>query len=200
MVLKVVHEEHARLLPVADEAVKLFEEIAALHGDAHVGDERKELGAVAARQLNHLLDDLLVQVDLQHCRVDLRKDLIALFFQQIHDGQHVRPLGNGGDHVARIVKHGEPGAHAIGNGEHVIGVHLVVLQFLYDGVAKRRVIHDAQIGRPQLHIGDVLHHVARHAAVDVLHTAHVAAVGNVIAQRESFNIHKRGADNQDAHW
>ena len=106
--LKVVDEKHARFLPVADEAVKALEEVAALYRDAHVGHQRKELDPVRLCQFNDALDNLLVKVDLQHHGIRLRKDLIALFAQQIHKRQHVRTFGKATRHVPVVVKHRQP--------------------------------------------------------------------------------------------
>ena len=150
-------------------------------------------------QLQHLLHQRLVQIDLQHRRVGARKDLVALFVQQVDQRQHVRALGDGARHVAVVVKHGQPGAHAVRDGHHIVAVDLVIFQLLHHGRAHRRVVHDAQVRRPELDVGDVLHHVARHAAVDVLHPAHVAPVGDVIVLREALDIHECRADYHDAH-
>ena len=150
-------------------------------------------------QLQHLLHQRLVQIDLQHRRVGARKDLVALFVQQVDQRQHVRALGDGARHVAVVVKHGQPGAHAVRDGHHIVAVDLVIFELLHHGLAHRRIIHDAQVRRPELDVGDVLHHVARHAAVDVLHPAHVAPVGDVIVLREALDIHECRADYHDAH-
>ena len=67
-------------------------DIPALGGDAHIGYQTEYLHMVLLRQVQGQLYDLLVQIHFQNHGIRLREDFIALFFQQIYNGQHVGPL------------------------------------------------------------------------------------------------------------
>ena len=60
-------------------------------------------------------------------------------------------------------------------------------------------VHHADEGGAQLHIGNVLHHVATHAAVDYHHITGVSPVGNIHILREALYIHKNIACNNYTH-
>ena len=77
--LVVVREEQPGLLLVADKAVDLLQEAAALHGNAHVGDRGVDLFAVLFGVVQNLLDGLLLQIKLDGDAVAVGKDLVALF-------------------------------------------------------------------------------------------------------------------------
>ena len=83
----VVREEQTGLLLVADEAVDLLQIVAALHGDAHVGDCGKDLLVVFPGIAEHLLDRVFLQVQLDGDGVAVLEDLVALLLQQ--GGQRV---------------------------------------------------------------------------------------------------------------
>ena len=78
----IVREEQPGLLLVADKAVDLLQEVPALHGDAHVGDDRIHFFAVLFGVLQGLLDRLFFKVQLQLDAVAVGKDLIPLLRQQ----------------------------------------------------------------------------------------------------------------------
>ena len=139
--LVVVREEQTGLLLVADEAVDLLQIVAALHGDAHVGDCGKDLLVVFPGIAEHLLDRVFLEVQLDGDGVTVLEDLVALLLQQGGQRGGVRALGDGGVDVAVVVKDGQPGAHAIGDLLDVPGVDLVVVQFIDDVLAHAGVVH-----------------------------------------------------------
>ena len=112
------------------------QKVAPLDGDAHVGNDRVDGLVVFFRQRERALDDVLFHVDLQKDAVGLGKDLIALLVENVGDGVQVRALGDGRGHIARVVKDGEPGAHAVGRGAHVARVDFVALE-LFDNICAR---------------------------------------------------------------
>ena len=195
----IVREQQPGFLLVAHKAVDLLQEIPALHGDAHVGDGGKDLFVVLLRVVQHLLDRLFFQVQLQGDSVAVGKNFVALFLQQAGQRGGVRPLGDGGVHIAVVVKDGQPGAHAVRHALDVLGVHLVVLQLVDDVLAHAGVVHQADEGGPQLHVGNVLHHIAAHAAVHLLDAAGIAPARDVGGKGVALDIHKNGSDDYDAH-
>ena len=98
-----------------------------------------------------------------------------------------------------VVEYRQPRPHAVRGPEDVVGVHLVVLQLPHYILPHAGVVHQTDEGGPQLHIGDVLHHVAGYAAGNLLHPSHVAPAGDIGAQGIPFHIHKYGAQNHNAH-
>ena len=72
-------------------------------------------------------------------------------------------------------------------------------QFLQHIRTHGRVVHDAQEGGTQLNIGNVLHHVPGHTAVDVLYPSGVAPTGDVAVIGESLDIYEYGTDDNDTH-
>ena len=139
--LVVVREEQTGLLLVADEAVDLLQIVAALHGDAHVGDCGKDLLVVFPGIAEHLLDRVFLEVQLDGDGVAVLEDLVALLLQQGGQRGGVRALGDGGVDVAVVVKDGQPGTHAIGDLLDVSGVDLVVVQLVDDVLAHAGVVH-----------------------------------------------------------
>ena len=150
-------------------------------------------------QFNRLFDQGLVQIAFQYDGINVLKDLVALLIHQIHQRQHIGPLGDGAGDVAVVVEHGQPGTHAVRNGHHIVAVDLVIAQLFEHGVAHGRIVYDAQICRSQFHIGNVLHDIARHTAVNIFHAANIASVGDVIILRETLDIHKCCTNDQNAH-
>jgi len=150
-------------------------------------------------QLEDLLDDVLVQIHLQNHGVGFGEYFVALTLQQAHQRIGVGPLGDGARHVAVVVEDRQPQAQSVGPGQNVVTVDLVLSELGEHVLAHGAVVDDAQIGGAQLHVGDVLHHVPGHAAVDVLHPAHVPAGGDVGILREALDVHKGSADYYDAH-
>ena len=125
---EVVGEEDPRLLLVADEAVGLHDEIPPLQGDAHVRHQRIGRDAVFFGVAEGLLGDLLVDVDLDDTAGRVLEDLVPVLLKQLQHGLHLGPLGDGAHHVALVVHHRQPDAHAVRNNRDKLGVHLVILQ------------------------------------------------------------------------
>ena len=65
--------------------------------------------------------------------------------------------------------------------------------------AESRVIHDADKGRPELHVGNVFRHVPADASVGPDHPADIAPARNILFQRIALDIHKYRTDNQNSH-
>ena len=195
----VVREEQPGLLLVADEAVDLLQIVAALHGDAHVGDGGKDLLFVLLGVVEHLLDGLFLEVQLDGDAVAVPEDLVALLFQQGGQRGGVGPLGDGRVDVAVVVEDGQPCAHAVGDFLDVSGVDLVVVQFVDDVLPHAAVIHKAHEGGAQLHVGNVLRHIPAHAAVHLLHPPGVPSAGDVGGERIALDVHKNCADDYDSH-
>ena len=195
----IVREEQPSLLLVADKAIDLLQKVPALHGDAHVGNGRIHFFAVLFGVFQGLLDRLLFKVQLQRDAVAVGKDLIPLLGQQVDERRGIRPLGDGGSHITPVVKDGQPGAHAVRYLFDEPGVDFVVFQLVNDILPHAAVIDKAHEGGPELHVGDILCHVAAHAAVNLLHSARVAPAGDIGRKRISLDVHKHCADDYDAH-
>ena len=199
LALVIVQEQQTRLQLVADEAVELLQEIPPLGGDGHVGHQGEELGVVLLGQLEDLLDDVLVQVHLEHHGIGLGEDLVALALQQAHQGIGVGTLGDGARHVAVVVKDRQPQAQSVGPDQHMVAVDLVLPELGEHILAHGAVVNDAQVGGAQLHIGDVLDDVSGNTAVDVFHPAHIPSGGDIGILREALDVHKGSSDDYDAH-
>jgi len=65
--------------------------------------------------------------------------------------------------------------------------------------ARGSVVHDADEDRSELHVGNVLGHVAAHAAVHRLHPPGVAPGGVVYVVREALDVQKHRADHYHRH-
>ena len=71
---------------------------------------------------------------------------------------------------------------------------------LADNILPRAaVVHKADKGRAQLHVGDILGHIAADAAVHLLDTARVAPARDIGGQRIPLDVHKNSADDYDSH-
>ena len=79
-VVVIVREEQPGFLLVAHKAVHLLQKVAALHGDAHVGDGRVDPLVVLFGKAQHLLDRLFFQIQLQRDAVAVLEDLVSLLF------------------------------------------------------------------------------------------------------------------------
>ena len=191
----IVREEEPGFLLVADEAVDLLQEIPALHGNAHVGDCRKNFFIVLFGKAEHLLDGIFFEIQLQRNAVTVLEDLIALFFQQAG----VRPLGDGGTDVAVVVKDSQPGAHTIRYRPDVLRVDLVGLQLVDDILADAGVVYQTDERGPQLHIGNVLRHVAAHTAVHLLYPAGIPSARDIGGEGIALDVHKHRANYNDSH-
>ena len=98
-----------------------------------------------------------------------------------------------------VVEHRQPGAHAIRGGQDIIGVDLVIFQLAHHAGPQAGVVHQAHKGGTQLHVGDVLHHVAADAAGDLLHPAHIAPAGDIGGRGISLDVHENGAQHHNTH-
>jgi hypothetical protein len=72
-------------------------------------------------------------------------------------------------------------------------------ELLHHGSAQGTVIHNANKGRPQLCVGNILHHVPGNAAVDVFYPTYIASGGKIVVLREALDIHECCADDYDTH-
>ena len=184
---------------VADETIDLLQKIPPLHGDAHVGDHGKHLFAVLFGVAQGLLHRFFFQIQLQCNGVAVCKNGIALFLQKAGQRGGVRPLGDGGVHIAIVVKNGQPCAHAVRHFLDKAGVDLVPCQLVDDVLSHAGVVHQTHKGGAQLHIGNILHHVAAHAAVYLLDASGVAPAGDIGGKGIALDIHKNSSDDYDAH-
>ena len=75
----------------------------------------------------------------------------------------------------------------------------MVLQLVDHILSHAGVVHQTDKGRAQLYIGDILHHIAAHAAVYLLNAPGVASAGNVCRQGIAFDIHKNSTEHNDSH-
>ena len=195
----ILGKEDPGLLLVAHKAVAGAEKVPPLHGDAHVGNRREHGLPIFLRQIEYLFDDLLVAVDLQRDAVGVPEDLVPVFIQRVQNWPQIRALGDGGHHVAAVVKHGQPGSHAVRHGADVIRVDLVILQFADHIRTDAGIVHQTDKGGAQLHIGNVLRQVSADAAMHLLYPSGVPSAGNVYIGRIAFDIHKDSAQNHNAH-
>ena len=145
------------------------------------------------------LDDLLVQTDLDHDAVGVGEDFVALLVQQVDQRAHVGPLGDGCHNVTAVVKDRQPGAHAVADRKNVVGVDLVAPQLADDFLADAVLVHQTDVGGPQLHVGNVLRHVAAHAAVNLLDPTDVPTLGNILVHGEPLRVHEHRADDYNTH-
>ena len=150
-------------------------------------------------QTEYPLDDLLVQVNFHDDAVGTGKHLVPLGVQGVNEGQHVRPVGNGGRHVPGIVEYRQPGAQAVGGRPDIVGVDLMGPELAQHIPAVAAVIHQAQEGGAQLAVGDVLRHVPADPAVDTLHPSYVSSCGDKRRLRKALDVYKNHADDQNAH-
>ena len=79
------------------------------------------------------------------------------------------------------------------------GVDLVLVQLINDVLAGAGVVHQADEGGAQLHIGDILGHVAADAAVDLLDPAGVAPARDIGGKGIPLDVNKNCADYYDSH-
>ena len=199
LVLEVLDEEDARLLAVADEAVRLLQKIAPLNGDRHVRDDRVDGLVILLRIGKDALDDLLVHVQLKGNAVGVSEDLVALLVEQRDQRTQVGALADGGTDIAVVVEHSQPRPHAVRCAEHVVGVDLVVAQLAHDVLAEAGVVDKAHKCRAQLDIRDILGHVAAHAARHLLDAPGVAPAGDIDVLRIALDVHEHRAQYNNAH-
>ena len=198
-VVIILGKEDAGLELVADEAVGVLQQVAALHRDIHIGDHRVDPLMIFFRILIDALDDFLLHVDLQNDAVAVPEDLISALIQRVAQRQKIRPLGNGGVDVAVVVKDRKPCPHAVRAVTDKARIHLVVAQLRQHVRAHAGVVHKADKRRPKLHVCNVLHHVPAHAAMDVLHDTGVPALRDIIRHRIALDIYENCAEHNDSH-
>ena len=75
----IIGEQQPGFLLVAHKAIDLLQEIPALHGNAHVGNGRKNLFVVLFGVVQHLFYSIFFQIQLQRNGIAVGKDLVALF-------------------------------------------------------------------------------------------------------------------------
>ena len=195
----VVREQQPGLLLVTDETIDLLQKIPPLHGDAHVGDYGKHLFAVLFSVAQGLLYRFFFEVQLQRNGIAVCKNGVTLLLQQAGQRGGVRPLGDGGVHIAVVVKNGQPCAHAVRLFLDKAGVDLVPCQLVDDVLSHAGVIHQTHKGGAQLYVGDILHHVAAYTAVYLLDASGVAPAGDIGGKGIALDIHKNSSDDYDAH-
>ena len=150
-------------------------------------------------QLKDFLDDLLVHIDLHDDAVGICEDLVTLFVQGVRNGHQIRPLGNGGAHIAVLIKHSQPGTHAVAGLADIVGVDLVGAQLADHILTGTGLVHQADKSGPQFTVGNVFGHIPAHAAVDMFHPAHIPILGVKESLRIALNVHKYGSDHHDTH-
>ena len=122
-----------------------------------------------------------------------------LLIQNIRNGHQIRTFGDGCAHVTIVVKNSQPGAHSITGGADIVRIDLVAFHLLQNVKPGSALIHQTDKGRAKLHIGNILRHVPSHAAMNLFHSAHISSCGVECRLRVSLNIHKYGADHDNAH-
>ena len=75
----------------------------------------------------------------------------------------------------------------------------MAFQLAQDILTGAAPVHKADKGGAQLAVGDVLRHVPAHAAMDLLHPAHIASGGNECCLREALDVHKHRTDDHNTH-
>jgi len=123
----VICKKDSCLKLIADKAVKALEEVPTLNRNAHVADHTVELLVVLLAKLNHLLDDLLVDINFQNHRITVLDDLISVLLENRQNRHQVRALGNRSGQISAVVKDCQPGSHSIRNRLHVLRIYLVIL-------------------------------------------------------------------------
>ena len=151
------------------------------------------------RQVQNLPDLCCLHIDLHHDAVRPGEDFIPVFIQNIRDLLQIRTLGYRTDHIPVIVKNRQPGTQAILRAPHVSGIHLMVVQLLYDIRTGTRMIHHTHKRRPKLHIRNVLHHVAAHPSMHLHDSADISTRRNVLRKRVSLDVHKTSSEYCNSH-
>ena len=102
-------------------------------------------------------------------------------------------------HITIVVKDGQPCAHTVRLFLDKAGVHLVLCQLVDDVLSHAGVVHQTHKGGAQLHVGNILHHVAAYAAVYLLNASGVAPAGDIGGKGIALDIHKNSSDDYDTH-
>ena len=192
-------KQDARFLLITYKAIHIHQKIPALQGDIHVGYHGKYSFFVFFRQTKYPLHNFLIQVNLNDDAVRLAENLIALLIQDIGNGREIRALGNGGHHIPVIVKNGQPRTDAVGSFANIIHIYFVAFQLAHHILPGAGFVHQAQKRGPQLTVGHVLCHIAANAAMNLLHSAHIAPGGIEGGFRISLNVHKNGTNDNNSH-
>ena len=122
-----------------------------------------------------------------------------MLVQNINDGQQVGTLGNRSRNITVIVKDCQPGTHAVPGCPDVIRIYLMILQLFDDIRAVAALIHQADEGRTQLAIGNILCHIAANTAMNTLNPACISASGNEVCFGIPLHIHEDGTNNYNTH-
>ena len=196
---EVLREVQAGFLVIADNTAGLLQQVTAFHGNRHIGDNSIDLLAVLGCEPEDLLQNGRLHIDFHDDAVGFPDDLITVFIQNIPDGGKIRPFGNRSDNITHVVEDGQPGAQPVLAADNVVRVDLVPLQLVDDIRADARMIHHADKGRPQFHIGDILRHIAAYPAIDLHDPSDIAAGRNILRQGIPFDINKYCPENNNTH-
>ncbi len=157
--------------------LKFGRTVHSLTAAAHVGNGRKHLFAVLFGVLQVCLTVSFSRSSSSAMAVAFGKDLIPLLGQQA-DERWWYPAAWRWRQSHHPVVDGQPGAHAVRYLFDEPGIDLVSGQLVDDILTGAGFIHKADKGGAQLYIGNILHHVAAHSAVYLLHSArHCARPG-----------------------
>ena len=150
-------------------------------------------------KIQDLLEDWLLYVKFNDNTVRPTEDLVPVLVQHFPDRRQIRPSGNRRDHVPVVVKDRQPGAQPLRPAGDIADLHLMADQISDDIIAEARLIHHAQKGGPQFHIGDILHHIAAYAAVHLHHAPHIPASRDILREGISLDVHKCCSDHHNSH-
>ena len=123
-----------------------------------------------------------------------------MFVEDVADRCKIRTLGDRGDDIAVVVKDGEPGPQSVRSPHDIIGLDFVTLQFLDDVRSQSRIIDDTDVGRTKFQIGDILHDIAAHTAVDLNDAADVSSRRDELIDRITFDINEYCPKYDDPHY
>ena len=194
----VLGKEKPRLLLIADDAVGPLQKIPPLHRDGHIGDHRIDLLPILLGKRKDLLQNRGVHIDLQDDTVRPGDDLLPMLFQNIGDFRKIRSPGDRGHDIPLVVEDRKPGPEPALDSPDVVGVHPMALELPDHIRPHASLIHNADKGRPKLHIRDVLRHVPAHAPVHLYDAARIFASGDVLRKRIALHIHKDRTEDHDS--
>ena len=193
---QVAAEQPPGLHLVADEAGHVVQILRAAQDHAHVAHDGVHRLVVLLRQLQRQGGDLVVHVEFQHHAVGGGHDGVAVLAQVGLQRGKVRLAGDGPGQIALLVQYGQPHAHALFHGNHVLHAHAQRRQPVPDLRAEAVVVHHADEPRGHAQQRQVFRHVAAHAPGDHLHVAHVALQRHVFFPGKALHVHEHRADDQ----
>ena len=109
--------------------------------------------------------------------IGLGKDLVAFFLRISRIGIRFGRWRQNRPDLSVVVEDSQPGSHAIGNRTHIFGIYLVILKLADDVAAEGQSRPRYLKGGAKLDIGDILHHIPAHAAVNVFNLSAFRPVG-----------------------